>query len=159
MSMTLRMEEHPGETFARVIRALPDGRHWLISDLEGRVVIARNEGEELFREAILSETDDGLWDVECLASRGVSEAVIMGLVALAVTSSIATLAWMRVYGPPGFGGLVYGLVLALTVPAGVITIGRRVVDPGREERVERNLERALRFAIAQVSGVTLVVTE
>ncbi|MCA9568456.1 MAG: hypothetical protein KC656_11460, partial [Myxococcales bacterium] len=106
----------------------------------------------------LSE-DGTTWDVECLASRGVSELTIMALVALAILSSIATLVWVWTYGPPGFGGLVYGLVLALTVPAGVITIGRRVIDPGREPRAERNLERAMRFAIAQVPGVTLLNTD
>lgn len=159
MPLTIRLAEPAGETFAQVIRHLPDGRDWLVSDPTGPVVIARNEGEEVVREAILSrleeETDD-VWDLECLASRGVPELFIVGLVALALASSIATLIWMRLNGPPGVGGLVYGLVLALTVPAGVITLGRRLVDPGRESRVEQNLERALRFAVAQVPGASIV---
>ena len=78
MALRIRFDGHPGQRFAQVIRALPDGRSWLVSDVEGAVVIARSEGD-LLREAILSEGETGEWDVECLASEGVSELALQAL--------------------------------------------------------------------------------
>jgi hypothetical protein len=159
MGLNIQLDGHPGQAFEQVIRALPDGRSWMLSDLEGRVIIARHEGEELFREAILSAGETNGWDVECLASKGVSEFAVMGLVGLAIASSLGAVVWVWLYGPSGVLGFALGMVLASGVPSGVITIGQRILDPGREERAERNLQRAVRHAVAVVPTATLVSTD
>lgn len=156
--MQIAFDGPPGPTFHDVIRALPDGRAWLVSDPTGRVVIARSEGAELVREVILSSDEEG-WTLECLASRGVSELAVMALVGAALGSSILALAWSWFAGPDGALGFALGLVLALGVPSGVIVLGRGLIDPGRDQRAERNLERAVRHAVATVSAATLLNTD
>lgn len=159
MPLVLEIDGAPGEVFSRIVRALPDGHHWLVSDPDGRVVIARIEGEELFRELILSPRDDGRFDVEALASRGVSEFAVMALVALAITASLVAITWLWFNGPSGRMGFALGMVMALGVPSGVIALGQRFVDPGREPLAERNLERAVRHATATLSDARWINTD
>jgi hypothetical protein len=161
MGLVLQLEGHPGQAFAEVVRLLPDGADWLLSDLEGTVVIARSDGEQLLREAILSPVEDrpGTWEVECLASPGVHELALQGLVATAVVSSpLAVLAvWWAGYG--GLMGLIFGVCVAGGVPSIVMAIGQRLIDPGRDVRAEAQLERALRYAVAQAPRATLKLDE
>lgn len=155
MSLRVRIDGHPGQRFAEVIRALPDGRSWLVSDVEGAVVIARSEGV-LLREAILSESDDGTWDVECLASEGVSELALQALVFSAIVTAAVALFAVWWAGFDGVMGLMLGFAAAASLPALVLAIGGRFVDPGRDAGAEAHLERALRFAIATVPGADLI---
>ena len=156
MALILRIEGDPSERFAQVIRALPDGQTWLVSDRKGAVVIARNEGT-LLREAIFSESDDGTWDVECLASEGVSELALQVLVAAALLTCFVAIAVVWWIGVEGLGGLVVGVVAACTLPAFVLAVGQWLLDPGRDVGAEAHLERAMRFAVAQVPGADLVL--
>lgn len=158
MPLQLRIEGDPGERFAQVIRALPDGQSWLVSDQKGAVVIARNEGV-LLREAIFSEADDGTWDVECLASEGVSELALQALVASSLLTCFTAIGLVWWLGIEGLIGLVAGVVAACTLPAFVLAIGQWLLDPGRDVGAEAHLERAMRFAVAQVPGADLILSK
>lgn len=158
MALRIRIDGHPGRRFAEVIRALPDGRSWLVSDVEGAVVIARSEGA-LLREAILSEGDAGTWDVECLASEGVSELALQALVLTAIVAAVTALFAVWWAGYDGVFGLLVGFGAAAMLPALVLAVGAPFVDPGRDEGAEAHLERALRFAIATVAGADLILGE
>ncbi len=158
MSLRFTIDGHAGQAFAEMIRRLPDASSWRISDVDGPVVVARSERGGWMREAILCPLERG-WEVECLVSRGVSEAAVLAVVGAAVGAGLLALGWAWRYGPPGLGGLLFGIVLALTVPAGVITLGRYAIDPGRDSDMEHKLERSLRFAAAQVPQVQILNTD
>lgn len=154
MGLVIRIDGHPGRAFASAIRRLPDGARWIFSDLDGAVVIAREDGE-LLREAILSPRDEqpGTFDVECLASGGVSEAALLALVGVAGLACLFGVfaAWW--WGPGGLMGLVLGVCLAGGLPSVVLALGQRALDPGRDAGAEAQLERAVRFAVAHAPDV------
>ena len=153
--MRIVFEGSPGEGFTRVIRHLPDQRDWLVSDPERPVVLARSEGE-LIREVVLTVQGEGPHDLEWHASRGVVEWHLQALVAVALIACIGSLAAAWWWFPHDVMGLMLGLVLAATVPNGVMAVGQRVVDPGRDLAAEAQLERALRYSVALLPGVSTV---
>lgn len=157
MTMPLEFEGDPGPVFASVIRALPNGRDWLVSDVAGAVVIARCE-DTMVREAILSVDENGAYEVQCLASEGVDEFRLELLVIAALVSCALSIVGTWFLGPSGMLGLVVGVVFAGTVPAMVLAIGQQLLDPGRDAGAEAQLERALRYSIAQTPAVRLLNT-
>lgn len=156
MSLVLHVDGHPGQAFAAVVRELPDGATWLLSDLEGAVIIARSEGDVL-REAILwpVEGSPGSYDIECLVSAGVSELSLQILVGLAGATCILSIVGVWLSGVPGLWGLILGICMAGAMPSLVLAVGQRILDPGRDGPAEAQLERALRFAAAHVPAVAL----
>ncbi|MCB9674027.1 MAG: hypothetical protein H6737_02865 [Alphaproteobacteria bacterium] len=158
MGLVLELEGPPGHVFAEIVRLLPDGRNWLISDPEGAVVIAREEGN-LVREAIFTALDDGTYDIEVLAGMGVSEIALQGLVGTALFACVLAIVGAWIWGPTGLMGLAVGVCLAGTVPAMVLAVGQRMLDPGRDAGAEKQLERAMRMAIAECKRAKLVSVE
>lgn len=155
MALVVEIDGPPGEVFTEVVRLLPDGRQWLVSDPAGAIVIAREE-RSLVREAILTTLDDGTFDIEVLASNGVSELALQALVGGALLTCLLSVGATWLWGPGGLMGLVLGVCLAGTLPAMVLAVGQQALDPGRDAAAEKQLERALRFAIAQCQRATLV---
>ncbi|MEZ4318462.1 MAG: hypothetical protein R3F61_13200 [Myxococcota bacterium] len=153
--MRLELDGPPGQVFAEIVRLMPDGRQWLVSDPDGPVVIARDEGR-LVREAILTALDDGTYDIELLASSGVSELALQVLVAAALCACLMAIAGTWLWGPGGLIGLMLGVTLAGSIPSMVLAVGQRMLDPGRDASAEKHLERAMRFAIAECQRARLL---
>ncbi len=159
-SLRVEVEGPPGEAFQEIVRLLPDARQWLVSDPSRPVVIARDDSETV-RELIFAAPEapdppDGPWQLEVLASSGVSELVLQGLVGAALASGLLALGVTWVWGPGGWMGLALGVGFGGSTPAVVMAIGQRFVDPGRDEAAEKQLERAVRFAIAQCDKAEVV---
>lgn len=160
MPLRIAVEGPPGEVIQEIVRLLPDARKWLVSDPDRPVVIARDDSE-VVRELIFAapeapDPDDGPWELEVLASRGVNELVLQGLVGLALAAGVGALVAMWVWGPGGWMGVVLGIGFGGSLPAVVMAIGQQLVDPGRDAAAEKQLERAVRFAIAQCDRAVVV---
>ena len=145
---------HGGHSFSQLIRALPDGEQWLISDPQGSVVIARSEGE-VIREAICAPVDGNLFEIECLASRPVDLLLLQGLVAGALFAgaiAVGVTWWAEL---PGIWGVLAGISVAGAVPSMILALGQRFLVPEREHALEHELLVAVCQATDQLPFVRL----
>jgi len=157
VSFTVALDGPSEEVFSELVRSLPDGSRWMFSATQGSVIIAREESR-LVREAILTKLEDGRYDLEVLASAGVNELALQVLVGAALLSCVMAITGTWLWGPEGWLGLLVGVVFAGTIPAMVLAAGQRVLDPGRDEAAEEQLQRAVRMAIAQCDRARLLST-
>lgn len=157
MSFTIALEGPTEEVFSELVRSLPDGSRWMVSATQGSVIIAREESR-LVREAILTQLEDGRYDLEVLASEGVDELALQLLVGAALLSCLLAIIGTWLWGPGGWLGLLVGVVFAGTIPAMVLAVGQRMLDPGRDVAAEDQLQRAVRMAIAQCDRAQLLST-
>ena len=150
----------PGEVVQEIVHLLPDSSGWLVSDPSRPVIIARDDTDRV-RELIFAAPEepdppDGPWELEVLASAGVDELVLQALVGVALAAGLLALGAMWIWGPGGWMGLALGVGFGGSLPAVVMAIGQRWVDPGRDLATETQLERAVRFAIAQCDRASIV---